>query len=209
MRAVYLQTWSKENTAGEEPAWVNPFTAQIFGVYWVGDLNPEPTALVIGGGPTAPFESTRVVGCSNERELLVEFWKHYKGTPPETIATYNGRKHAVPCLYWRSAVHQVEIANPDFLHDRYKAGPHVDLAEVLAYHGLLRIPALSVVAQNFGLGLPTLPEGETVQQMIRAHLATANEALLRLLVKSGLEHAQLIAQVAAHWRKHLQATAYR
>lgn len=208
MRSVYLQTWSKETGTGEEPAWVNPFYAQIFGAYMVGDINPEPAALVIGNGPLK-VDGVRVTVCADETELLAEFWKQYKSAPPETIVTYNGRKYAVPCLYWRSAVRQVEIANPDFLHNRYRSGPHVDLADVLAYHGLLRLPALSLVAQNLGLALPALMEGETVQQMIQAHLTAANQALLQLLIKSGIEHATLITQLAAHWRKHLQATAYR
>lgn len=125
------------------------------------------------------------------------------------MATYNGRKHAVPCLYWRSSVKPVEVANPDLLHDRYKPGPHVDLADVLTYHGLLRIPPLAVVAANLGIPMPSLTEGETIQQMILANLAAPNGAILKMLVKSGIEYARVVSQVAAHWRKHLQPTAYR
>lgn len=193
----------------DEPAWVNPFHAQVFGIYTMGDLNPEPTAFVVASSQKAESNGTRVVCCQNEGELLKQFWAFYKASPPETIATYNGRKHAAPCLYWRSSVNGVEVANPDLLHDRYRPGPHVDLADVLTYHGLLRIPPLAVVAANLGIAMPSLAEGETIQQMILANLAAPNGAMLQMLVKSGIEYARVVSQVAAHWRKHLQPTAYR
>lgn len=209
MRTVYIQTWSKQTHVNDEPAWINPFHAQVFGIYTLGDLNPEPTAFVVAPSQKVELNSTRVVCCQDEGELLEQFWAFYKTSPPETVATYNGRKHAIPCLYWRSSVNRVEIANPDLLHDRYKPGPHVDLAEVLSYHGLLRIPPLEVVATNTGISMPGLVEGDTVQQLILANLAAPNSAILQMLAKSGIEYARTISQLAAHWRKHLQATAYR
>ncbi|ODU24740.1 MAG: hypothetical protein ABS95_01545 [Verrucomicrobia bacterium SCN 57-15] len=209
MRAVYIQSWSKEALVGDEPAWVNPFHAQVFGIYTLGDLNPDPTAFVVASSQKVESNGTRVVCCQNESELLKQFWAFYKASPPETVVTYNGRKHAIPFLYWRSAVNGIEIANPDLLHDRYKPGPHVDLADVLTYHGLLRIPPLAVVAANLGIPMPSLAEGDTIQQIILANLAAPNGAMLQMLVKSGIEYAGVISQVAAHWRKHLQPTAYR
>lgn len=209
MRAVYIQSWSKEALVDDEPAWVNPFHAQVFGIYTLGDLNPELTAFVVTSSQKVESNGTRVVCCQNEGELLKQFWAFYKSSPPETVATYNGRKHAIPCLYWRSSVNGVEVANPDLLHDRYKPGPHVDLADVLTYHGLLRIPPLAVVAANLGIAMPSLAEGGTIQQMILANLAAPNGAMLQMLVKSGIEYARVVSQVAAHWRKHLQPTAYR
>ncbi len=209
MRAVYVQTWSRQAQADDEPAWVNPFHAQVFGIYAVGDLNPEPTAFVVASSQKLESNGTRVVFCRDEAELLKQFWAFCKAGPPETIATYNGRKHTIPFLYWRSAVNGIEIANPDLLHDRYKPGAHVDLADVLTYHGLLRIPPLAVVASNFGIAMPSLTEGDTIQQMILANIAAPNGAMLQMLVKSGTEYARVISQVTAHWRKHLQPTAYR
>ncbi len=209
MRAVYIQTWSKEAHVDDEPAWVNPFHAQVFGIYTLGDLSPERTAFVVASSEEAESNGTRVVRCEDEGDLLKQFWSFYKASPPETVTTYNGRKHAIPCLYWRSSVSGVEVANPDLLHDRYKPGAHVDLADVLTYHGLLRIPPLAVVAANLGISMPSLTEGDTIQQMIQAHLAAPNGAMLQMLVKSGIEYARVIAQVAAHWRKYLQPTAYR
>lgn len=209
MRALYIQTWSKEALVDDEPAWVSPFHAQIFGIYTVGDLNPEPTAFVVASGQKVESNGTRVVYCQSEGDLLNQFWTFYKASPPETIATYNGRKHATPFLYWRSSVNGIEVANPDLLHDRYKPGPHVDLADVLTYHGLLRVPPLAVVAANLGIAMPRLTEGDTIQQMILANLGAPNGAMLQMLVKSGIEYARVISQVAAHWRKHLQPTAYR
>lgn len=209
MRAVYIQTWSKQTRVDDEPAWVNPFHAQVFGIYTLGDLNPQPAAFVIAPSLKIESNGTRIGCCQDEGELLKQFWAFYKASPPETVATYNGRKHAIPCLYWRSSVNGVEIANSDLLHDRYKPGPHVDLADVLTYHGLLRVPPLPTVAANLGITMPGLTEGDTVQQMIHANLAAPNGAMLQMLAKSGIEYARVISQVAVHWRKHLQATAYR
>lgn len=209
MRAVYIQMWSKEAHVDDEPAWVNPFHAQVFGIYTLGDLNPEPAAFVVAASQKIELNGTRIVRCQDEGELLKQFWEFYKSSPPETVATYNGRKHAIPCLYWRSSVNGIDVANPDLLHDRYKPGAHVDLADVLTYHGLLRIPPLAVVAANLGIAMPGLTEGETIQQMILANLTAPNGAMLQMLVKSGIEYAHVVSQVAAHWRKHLRPTAYR
>lgn len=209
MRAVYIQTWAKQGHMDDEPAWVNPFHAQIFGIYTIGDLNAEPTAFVVASGQKVESNGTRIVCCQDEGELLKQFWAFYRTSPPETVATYNGRKHAIPCLYWRSSVNGVEIANSDLLHDRYKPGPHVDLADVLTYHGLLRVPPLALVAANLGITMPALTEGDTIQQMVLANLAAPNGAMLQMLAKSGIEYARVISQLAAHWRKNLQATAYR
>lgn len=209
MRALYIHTWSKQARVEDEPAWVNPFYAQVFGIYTIGELNAEPAVFVVAPSQKVELNGTRVVCCHDEGELLKQFWAFYKASPPETLATYNGRKHSIPCLYWRSSVNGIEIANMDLLHDRYKPGPHVDLAEVLTYHGLLRIPPLAVVAANLGITMPSLVEGDTVQQLILANLTAANGAMLQMLAKSGLEYARLISQVATHWRKHLNATAYR
>lgn len=209
MRAVYIQAWAKQGHVDDEPAWVNPFHAQIFGIYTIGDLNAEPTAFVVASGQMVESNGTRIVCCRDEGELLKQFWTFYKASPPETVATYNGRKHAIPCLYWRSSVNGVEIANSDLLHDRYKPGPHVDLADVLTYHGLLRVPPLALVAANLGITMPALTESDTIQQMILANLAAPNGAMLQMLAKSGIEYARVISQLAAHWRKNLQATAYR
>lgn len=209
MRAVYVQTWSRQAQVDDEPAWVNPFHAQVFGIYTVGDLNPDPTAFVVASNQKLESNGTRTVCCGDEAEVLNQFWAFCKAVPPETVATYNGRKHAIPFLYWRSAVNGIGIANPDLLHDRYKPGAHVDLADVLTYHGLLRIPPLAVVTANLGIPMPGLTEGDTIQQMIQANLAAPNGAMLQMLVKSGMEYTGVIAKLAAHWRKHLQPTAYR
>jgi hypothetical protein len=209
MRAIYIQTWSKQTHVDDEPAWVNPFHTQVFGIYTLGDLNPEPTAFVVTSGQKVESNGARIVCCQGEGELLRLFWAFYKTSPPETLVTYNGRKHAIPCLYWRSSVNGIEIANPDLLHDRYKPGPHVDLADVLTYHGLLRVPLLAVVAADLGITMPNLTEGDTIQQMILANLAAPNGAMLQMLAKSGIEYARVISRLAVHWRKNLQATAYR
>lgn len=209
MRALYIHTWSKQARVDDEPAWVNPFYAQVFGIYTIGELNAEPAVFVVAPSQKVELNGTRVFCCHDEGELLKQFWAFYKASPPETLATYNGRKHSIPCLYWRSSVNGIEIANMDLLHDRYKPGPHVDLAEVLTYHGLLRIPPLAVVAANLGIPMPSLVEGDTVQQLILANLTAANGAMLQMLAKSGLEYVRLVSQVATHWRKHLNATAYR
>jgi hypothetical protein len=209
MRALYIHTWSTQAQLDDEPAWVNPFYAQIFGIYTIGEVNTQPTALVAAPEQKLELPGVNLVCCPTEAEMLKQFWTLYKSGPPETLATYNGRKYTIPCLYWRSALHGVEIANPDLLHDRYKPGPHVDLADVLTYHGLLRIPTLAVLAGQLNIPMPSLAEGDAIQQMINASLAAPNPAMLQMLAKNGVEYAGVIAQIGAHWRKHLNKTAYR
>jgi hypothetical protein len=85
----------------------------------------------------------------------------------------------------------------------------VDLADVLTYHGLLRIPTLAVLAAQLNIPMPSLAEGDAIQQMINASLAAPNPAMLQMLAKNGVEYAGVIAQIGAHWRKHLNKTAYR
>ena len=46
MRALYIHSFSKQAQADDEPAWVNPFYAQIFGIYTIGEVNTEPTRCV-------------------------------------------------------------------------------------------------------------------------------------------------------------------
>jgi hypothetical protein len=209
MRALYLHSFSKQAQVDDEPAWVNPFHAQIFGIYMIGELNTQPTALVVAPDQKLELAGTNLVCCRNEAEMLKQFWTLYKSGPPENLATYNGRKYTIPCLYWRSALHGVEIANTDLLHDRYKPGPHVDLADVLTYHGLLRIPTLGVLAAQLNIPMPSLAEGDAIQQMINAALVAPNPAMLQMLAKNGVEYAGVIAQIGAHWRKQLNKTAYR
>jgi hypothetical protein len=85
----------------------------------------------------------------------------------------------------------------------------VDLADVLTYHGLLRIPTLAVLAAQLNIAMPSIPEGDTIQQMINAALVAPNAAMLQMLAKNGVEYAGVIAQIGAHWRKQLNKTAYR
>ncbi len=209
MRALYIQTFSKQAQVEGEPAWTNPFHSQIFGIYVLGELNSQPAALVLAPGQKLELPGVDLVCCPTEAEMLNRFWALSKSGPPENLVTYNGRRHTIPCLYWRSALHGVEIANPDLLHDRYKPGPHVDLADVLTYHGLLRMPALAVLASQLNIPMPSLQEGDAIQQMISAALAAPNPAMLQMLARNGVEYAGVIARLCAHWRKQLNKTAYR
>ena len=209
MRALYIHSFARQAQVDDEPAWVNPFYAQIFGIYTIGELNAQPTALVVAPEQKVELPGGNLLCCQDEAEMLRQFWALYKSGPPENLVTYNGRKHAIPCLYWRSAVHGVEIANTDLLHDRYKPGPHVDLADVLTYHGLLRIPTLAVLAEQLDIPMPSINEGGTIQQMINASLAAPNAAMVQMLAKNGVDYAGVIARIGAHWRKQLNKTAYR
>lgn len=50
MRALYIHTFARQAQVDDEPAWVNPFHAQIFGIYMIGELNTQPTAVVVAPG---------------------------------------------------------------------------------------------------------------------------------------------------------------
>ncbi len=57
--------------------------------------------------------------------------------------------------------------------------------------------------------MPSLEEGDAIQQMINAALAAPNPAMLQMLARNGVEYAGVIARICAHWRKQLNKTAYR
>src|ERR1035438_7708030 len=66
MRAIYIHAWSKQAQVDDEPAWVNPFHAQIFGIYTIGELNTQPTALVVAPDQKLELAGTNLVCCRNE-----------------------------------------------------------------------------------------------------------------------------------------------
>ena len=54
--------------------------------------------------------------CMTEQEMLASFWRVHAGVnkvQKELIATFNGRKFAIPFLYVRSSVQGVPIGSPD------------------------------------------------------------------------------------------------
>jgi hypothetical protein len=78
--------------------------------------------------------SVDFVACSDEAELLNEFWEvaiHY-----DSIITFNGRGFDVPFLYMRSALLNVQITRKDWLGYRYNVEPHCDLLEQLTFYGV-------------------------------------------------------------------------
>ncbi len=74
------------------------------------------------------------VACSDESEVLVEFWEvavHY-----DSIVTFNGRGFDVPFIYLRSAILNVPVSRKDWLGYRYQVEPHCDLIEQLTFYGV-------------------------------------------------------------------------
>jgi hypothetical protein len=75
MRALYIHTWSTQAPLDDEPAWVNPFYAQVFGIYTIGELNTQPTALVAASEQKLELPGVNLVCC--QFGTLVRTLCHY------------------------------------------------------------------------------------------------------------------------------------
>ena len=114
-----------------------PFTAQIV---CVAMLNAESSRGQVlfqaddfeeNGDESQPV---RFVPCSDEGELLENFWEVARKY--EHIVTFNGRGFDVPFIYLRSAILDVPITRKDWLGYRFQTEPHCDLAEQFTFYGV-------------------------------------------------------------------------
>jgi DNA polymerase elongation subunit (family B) len=102
--------------------------------------------------------SVEFVPCSNETELLTEFWE--VAVRYETIVTFNGRTFDVPFIYLRSALLNVGISRKDWLGYRFQIEPHCDLLEQLTFYnvsgreGAARRFNLDFYCKAFGIPSP-------------------------------------------------------
>jgi DNA polymerase elongation subunit (family B) len=114
-----------------------PMTGQVVCIAMSNVDSFRSKVLFLGEKEKEPVESLasiEFVSCSNEAELLTEFWEvAYRY---ESIITFNGRTFDIPFLYLRSAVLNVPISRKDWLGYRFQTEPHCDLLEQLTFYGV-------------------------------------------------------------------------
>jgi DNA polymerase elongation subunit (family B) len=114
-----------------------PLTAQVVCIAMVNAETNRGQVLVLAPEPAPATESTqgvRVMPCTDEAELLRQFWE--VAPRYEQVVTFNGRGFDVPFLYLRSAVRNVPISRRDWLGYRFQTEPHCDLAEQLTFYSV-------------------------------------------------------------------------
>ena len=97
------------------------------------------------------------VGCG-EREMLGEFWTALSKF--ERFVSFNGRAFDGPFLSVRSAVHGL-LPSKNLSGYRYSVESHVDLLEVLTFHGTVardQSPSLHSACIAFGIPSPKSEE---------------------------------------------------
>lgn len=91
---------------------------------------------------------------SAERRMIEQIW-HILSKVQGRLITYNGRRFDLPFLMLRSLVLNVPISRYH-LKNRFDYNSHLDVMDVLAFHGIGRFSSLDFVCRR--LGIPT-PKG--------------------------------------------------
>jgi hypothetical protein len=209
MNSIYIQTHCQardEALAAEDSGWLNPFQARIAAIYLEREAG-RSIAFLPGEAKGVQIPDTDIELCMTEQEMLASFWRVHaevNKVQKELIATFNGRKFAIPFLYVRSSVQGVPIGSPDLLRDRYRVLDHIDILEAYTFHGIAAKPALLDLARLYNLPLPVTIEGGAMQKLLGEALAAPNLALWDILTKSGIRYAGITLSLGTIWRKTLR-----
>ena len=140
---------------------LSPYTGKIV---VIAMLNPETGKGIVwyetGAEPvsrTAEDGLFEYVGCP-EREMLADFWVALSKF--DRFVTFNGRTFDGPFLSVRSAVHGLSPSK-NLLGYRYSVESHVDLLEILTFHGAVsrdQTPTLHSACVAFGIPSPKSAE---------------------------------------------------
>ena len=140
---------------------LSPYTGKIV---VIAMLNPETGKGIVwyetGAEPvsrTAEDGLFEYVGCP-EKEMLADFWVALSKF--DRFVTFNGRTFDGPFLSVRSAVHGLSPSK-NLLGYRYSVESHVDLLEILTFHGAVsrdQTPTLHSACIAFGIPSPKSAE---------------------------------------------------
>jgi len=114
-----------------------PLTGQVVCIAMINADSTRGKVLFLaddGGDESHVGGAVEFMPCSDEADLLAEFWEvaeHY-----DSIVTFNGRGFDVPFIYLRSAVLNVEVSRKDWLGYRYQVEPHCDLLEQMTFYNI-------------------------------------------------------------------------
>lgn len=139
----------------------SPYTGKVV---VIAMLNPESGKGIVwyedGGAPASRSSEDGLfeyVGCP-EKEMLADFWVALSKF--DRFVTFNGRTFDGPFLSVRSAVHGL-LPSKNLLGYRYSMETHVDLLEVLTFHGAVsrdQTPTLHSACVAFGIPSPKSAE---------------------------------------------------
>ncbi len=188
-----LTRWAEDHEdflRRKEGGALSPYTGKVI---VIGMLNPESGQGKVWYEAAERQEAKsedgffEYVGCG-EKEMLAEFWLALSRF--ERFVSFNGRAFDGPFLSVRSAVHAL-LPSKNLSGYRYSVESHVDLLEVLTFHGTVsrdQSPSLHSACVAFGIPSPK------------------SEEMHGYAVGDAYREGRL-AEVAAYCRRDVEATA--
>lgn len=125
-------------------------------VMYLSDKNGERTEAVAVDGEKYTVQFVKYALSEGieeaERELIREVW-HTLSKVRGRLITYNGRRFDLPFLMLRSFVLEVPITKYH-IKSRFDYREHLDVMDVLSFHGIGRFSSLDFVCRRLGLSTP-------------------------------------------------------
>jgi hypothetical protein len=128
--------------------------------FCVGDP-PQRVEVEDGTGDAAGLMSCEIVRCGGEAQVLRHFGalveQHCRQTDAQLV-TYNGRGFDLPVLVHRSIKHRVtegcELLTQAAMENRYRPSLHLDLMDVVTFHGAAPRWPMAAYAVGYGFQSP-------------------------------------------------------
>lgn len=97
-----------------------------------------------------------------ERLLLQVFWKYIKNA--KRIVSFNGRGFDAHFLMLKSLILDVEVSR-NLMGNRYDYNNHLDVLELISFHGAGRLYSLDFICRRLGIETPKrIMNGDEVRQ---------------------------------------------
>lgn len=97
-----------------------------------------------------------------EKALLQIFWKHIKDA--KRVVSFNGRGFDAHLLMLKSFILGVEVSR-NLMGSRYDYNNHLDLLELISFHGVGRLYTLDFICRRLGIKTPKrMMNGDEVKE---------------------------------------------
>ncbi len=104
---------------------------------------------------------------SAERKLLSDFWNVVGHQSIGTLVSFNGRSFDSPFLMLRSLLLDVKVSR-NLIGNRYRYDDHIDLMDLLSFHGIGRPYSLDFLCRRLGFSSPKdFMKGDEVKDRFR------------------------------------------
>ncbi len=149
------------------------------------------------------LESGAVMVLSNERTMLVNFWKMLQRYRNAHLISFNGRGFDAPYMMLRSALHKVRPSRNLMDGTKWRYPLHTDLADELSYFsfqssGPQRRFNFDFYARSFGI---TSPKAEGVDGSMVSHMY--REGRLREIAEYCMRDVRATWELYNVWEKYL------